>query len=114
VKRVYEPAEDGDGFRVLVDRLWPRGLTKEKAGIGLWAKDLAPSNALRKQVHGGEVTPADFAVLYGRELAVPAAAALADMLIARAAGGVVTLLYAAKDEQANNALVLKDWLERRR
>ncbi len=113
VKRVYEPRDDADGYRVLVDRLWPRGLTKERAGIDLWLKDVAPSHGLRRRVHGGEVSPEAFVRLYHEELALPPAADAAALLIERARKGTVTLLFAARDEAANNAVVLKEWLDAR-
>lgn len=109
IKRVYDVAEAGDGTRILVDRLWPRGLAKEKAAIDLWLKEIAPSDGLRKQVHGGVLDWDEFRAAYAAELAaVPAAvAALRDYL----AEGPVTLLYAAKDQQHNNAVALRLWLE---
>ena len=114
IKRVYAPAEDSDGLRVLVDRLWPRGIAKEKARIDLWLKDLAPSDALRRRVHGDPKQWENFVIEYRHELArEPALSAVAN-LHNRARNGPVTLLYAARDEQRNNAVALKSWLERRR
>jgi uncharacterized protein YeaO (DUF488 family) len=112
IKRVYEPAADGDGLRVLVDRLWPRGIAKNKAHIDQWLKDVAPSDALRKRFHGNLDTWDEFVASYRRELAQqPAAAAFAD-LRALARKKRVTLLYAARDETHNTAAALKKLLER--
>jgi len=80
IKRVYEPAAKGDGLRVLVDRLWPRGLTKEKAGVDLWLKEISPSDALRKLVHHDPAKWSEFVRAYDRELAKePGKAAMADL-----------------------------------
>jgi len=68
IKRVYAPAEESDGLRVLVDRLWPRGIAKEKARIDLWLKDLAPSDALRRRVHGDPKQWENFVIEYRHEL----------------------------------------------
>lgn len=109
VKRIYDAPGEGDGTRILVDRLWPRGIAKEKAAIDLWLKDIAPSDMLRKQVHGGLLDWDGFQAAYAAELAVvPAAVA---ELRGYLASGPVTLLYAAKDEQQNNAVALRFWLE---
>lgn len=111
VKRVYEPPGDEDGLRVLVDRLWPRGLSKDKARIDLWLKDLAPSDALRRRVHADPSEWEAFVADYHRELgAEPARSAVAELRV-RLAREPVTLLYAARDEDRNNATVLRDWLE---
>ena len=111
IKRVYEAASDEDGFRVLVDRLWPRGLKKETAKIDLWAKDIAPSDALRRGFHGHPEHWEKFVAKYREELAQePAASAVRD-LQARRKRGPITLLYAARDEEHNNAVALKAWLE---
>jgi uncharacterized protein YeaO (DUF488 family) len=110
VKRVYEPPAAEDGRRILVDRLWPRGLARGKAQIDLWLKDLAPSDALRRQFHGHPDTFNDFCRAYAAELeAEPARGAVAT-LREQMAGGPVTLLFAARDEAHNNAVALKDWL----
>jgi uncharacterized protein YeaO (DUF488 family) len=111
VKRIYEPASADDGVRVLVDRLWPRGVSKQKAHIDAWLKDIAPSDGLRKQFHGQADTWKEFAAAYARELKEePAKAAVAE-LREKAKHGPVTLLYAARDEDHNNAVALRDWLE---
>lgn len=110
VKRVYDPPAPDDGWRVLVDRLWPRGLTREAAALDLWAKDLAPSDALRRWFAEGEDRHAGFAERYRAELADPDRAAQLDDLRRRAATGTVTLLYAKRDRTHNNAEVLAEVL----
>lgn len=111
VKRVYEPSAPGDGTRILVDRLWPRGVSKDR--IDLWLKDIAPSDALRHEFHGHPDRWDEFCAAYATELgSAPAQAALAT-LDARLKDGPVTLLYAAKDEARNNAEALRLWLETR-
>jgi uncharacterized protein YeaO (DUF488 family) len=112
-KRIYEPAAEDDGLRVLVDRLWPRGIAKEKARIDLWLKDIAPSDALRRRFHGDSTKWREFVGAYGAELAQEPARTAAAGLRERLASGPVTLLYAARDETHNNAVALKEWLERR-
>jgi uncharacterized protein YeaO (DUF488 family) len=111
IKRVYTPASDEDGLRVLVDRLWPRGVKRETAQIDLWAKDVAPSDALRRQFHGHPERWDKFVAAYGKELAREPAASAARDLLARRKRDAVTLLYAARDEEHNNAVALKTWLE---
>jgi uncharacterized protein YeaO (DUF488 family) len=111
VKRVYAAPAPDDGFRVLVDRLWPRGVAKERARVDLWLTDIAPSDALRRRFHGHPAKWDEFVAAYARELArAPAQAAAAD-LHQRVRSHSVTLLYAARDEAHNNAVALKDWLE---
>ena len=112
LKRVYEAPDEADGYRVLVDRLWPRGLTKAKARVDLWLKDVAPSDDLRKRFHHDAAKWKDFVAAYDKELAGPAAKAAKTMLCGRLREGPVTLLYAARDEEHNNAVALKIWLER--
>jgi uncharacterized protein YeaO (DUF488 family) len=114
VKRIYEPASADDGFRVLVDRLWPRGLSKQKAHIDAWLKEIAPSDALRKEFHGHAETWRDFVAAYGHELKDEPAKSAAAQLCERVKHGPVTLLYAARDEDHNNAVALKEWLEQAR
>jgi uncharacterized protein YeaO (DUF488 family) len=111
LKRAYEPPAGTDGQRILVDRLWPRGLAKARAGIGLWLKDVAPSTALRQWFkHDPEKWP-EFKRRYRAEL--EGSAALAE-LVALSRRQDVTLVYAAKDELHNDAVVLKQLLERGR
>jgi len=111
VKRVYEAPAADDGTRVLVDRLWPRGLTKEKARIDVWLKDLAPSHALRRLVHDDPDRWAEFEAGYARELEDEPAKTAVAQLRALATTRRATLLYAARNEVRNNATVLKHWLE---
>jgi uncharacterized protein YeaO (DUF488 family) len=113
VKRVYEPAEPGDGLRVLVDRLWPRGIARDKARIDLWLKNIAPSDALRKRFHAKPEDWKEFRTAYAAELKGAPAQAAAEELLKHAAKGPATLLYAARDEDHNNAAALKAWLERK-
>jgi len=112
IKRVYEPVSKDDGLRVLVDRLWPRGIAKEKAHIDLWLRDLSPSDGLRRMVHADPAKWDEFVKAYGRELKQePARTALADLRkLPRSQS--VTLLYAARDEAHNNAVALKRLLAR--
>jgi uncharacterized protein YeaO (DUF488 family) len=111
-KRVYDAREDGDGLRVLVDRLWPRGLSKAKAHVDLWLKDLAPSDALRHKFHDGDIAWNAFVSAYKRELAKAPARATVQELLQRPEK-TITLLYASKDEEHNNAAVLAAWLQNR-
>ncbi len=109
-KRVYEPYEPSDGYRVLVDRLWPRGLTKERVRYDQWAKFLAPSNAVRKAFGHKAQNWDAFVAAYTAELdANPKAHAFAGQL-AQGAHPTVTLLYAAHDPKLNQAVVLQRWL----
>ncbi len=114
IKRAYDPVEAGDGLRVLVDRLWPRGVGKEKARIDWWLKDIAPSDALRRRLHADPTTWDDFVADYRRELQrEPAKTALAE-LRARLRRQPITLIYAARDADHNNAVALGRWLRGRR
>lgn len=109
VKRIYEPPEASDGKRILVDRLWPRGIGRDEARIDGWIKDAAPSDALRRWYdHDLEKWP-NFRSRYFAELKDnPAAAELLEL--AREAA-VLTLIFAAKDIEHNNAVVLREYLE---
>lgn len=112
VKRVYEPADAADGVRVLVDRLWPRGMSKEEAAVKHWLRDLAPSNELRQWFHTHLDAQSLFRKRYLKELVSPKAAAALEKLHDLAEGKrKVTLLYASKNEEFNNALVLKELLD---
>ena len=113
VKRVYAAPDEGDGLRILVDRLWPRGLTKQKARIDLWMKDVAPSDGLRRRFHGDSEQWVAFNAAYAEELARAPTAPLADSIIEKLAASAVTLLYAARNEPRNNAVALRDWLAAR-
>ncbi len=111
VKRAYEPPSAKDGKRFLVDRLWPRGITKEKLRIEAWLKDAAPSNELRRKYHHDPAKWTEFRRAYFAELdANPDAW---KPLAAAAKNGRVTLIYGARDEEHNNAVALKEYLERR-
>ena len=111
VKRVYEPASTADGLRVLVDRLWPRGLSKSAARIDLWPRDLSPSDALRKWYgHDPQKWP-EFKRRYRAELAGQGEALRS--LAAQARRRRVTLLFGSKEPRLNNAFALKAMLEAR-
>jgi uncharacterized protein YeaO (DUF488 family) len=114
LKRIYDPPSPGDGARILVDRLWPRGIAKAKARIDLWLKDIAPSDALRKRFHGKPEDWAAFRAAYAKELEGATAQAAVKELRGYLRKGPVTLLYAARDEQHNNAVALRAWLETKR
>jgi uncharacterized protein YeaO (DUF488 family) len=111
VKRVYESPAQKDGVRVLVDRLWPRGLRKQDAAIESWLRDLAPSNELRKWFHAQPERWEEFRKRYLKELSAPKAQAALNKLYYLARRGTLTLLYASKNEEHNNATVLRDLLE---
>jgi uncharacterized protein YeaO (DUF488 family) len=111
LKRVYDPPHADDGARILIDRLWPRGVAKDR--VDLWLKDIAPSDALRKRFHGQPEQWDAFVAAYFAELEGAAAQAAAQTLLERRRDGPVTLLYAARDEHRNNAVALKRWLESR-
>ncbi|MEO5593312.1 MAG: DUF488 domain-containing protein [Chitinophagaceae bacterium] len=110
IKRVYEKPAKEDGTRILVDRLWPRGLTKEKAGIDLWLKEIAPGTALRKWFGHDPGKWKEFQKRYHQELKKNKEQVL--ILTEEQKKGVVTLVYGAKDQEHNEALVLKEWLNR--
>lgn len=107
-KRVYDSAADDDGYRVLVDRLWPRGIKKTDLAFDEWNKALAPSTELRKAFHSEAVDFAAFSESYRQELA--AQEAEGKKLAARGKKDTVTLLYAAKNVEQNHARVLAQWL----
>ena len=112
VKRVYEAASPSDGVRVLVDRLWPRGLTKKDAAVKFWLRDLAPSTELRKWFHANPEAWRFFRKRYLKELVSPEGSAAVEKLYGLArAGKKLTLLYASRNEEHNNAVVLKELLE---
>jgi uncharacterized protein YeaO (DUF488 family) len=105
LKRAYDPASADDGTRILVDRLWPRGLTKRRAAIDRWMKDIAPSPALRKWFGHDPARWNEFRRRYAREIRQQSA--LLDELRALARDGPLTLVYAARDEKHNDAVVLR-------
>lgn len=112
LKRVYDDPSDSDGSRVLVDRLWPRGLSKAVARIDLWLRDLAPSNELRKWFHAHPEHWKEFRQRYLAELHAPAAEkALQQLYEALDRERTVTLLFASKQTEQNNATVLKEFVE---
>ena len=111
VKRVYEPPSPEDGFRVLVDRLWPRGVAKKEAAIGLWLKEIGPSDGLRRWFGHDPAKWAGFKKRYAAEL--DGRRRELGMLRDKMAGGPVTLVYGAKDTEHNNAVALRDYLEKR-
>ena len=111
VKRVYEKPLPSDGMRVLVDRLWPRGLTKDRAGIDTWLREIAPSGALRTWFHSHPTEWSSFRRRYLKELSSPEATSALDELYRLALGKKkVTLLFASRNQEHNNAVVLKDLL----
>ena len=111
VKRAYDLPASGDGARVLVDRLWPRGCTKEALDLRDWAKAAAPSADLRKAFHSGALDFAAFAARYRQELALPEGLEALDGLAALARAGALTLITANREAERNHALVLKAVLE---
>lgn len=112
VKRAYEPASLSDGVRVLVDRLWPRGLTRQKAKIDEWLRDLAPSDQLRKWYHARPSQWMNFRKRYLVELRSPeATAALEKLYHVANRRKQVTLVFASRNTERNNATVLKDLLD---
>ncbi|PWI13388.1 DUF488 domain-containing protein [Streptomyces sp. Act143] len=106
VRRVYESPEPEDGVRVLVDRLWPRGLSKDAARVDEWPKAMTPSTELRRWYHAGEGSYEEFARRYEAELAAPEASELLDHVRELAGKGTVTLLTAAKAPEESHAAVL--------
>lgn len=112
LKRVYDPAAEDDGFRVLVDRLWPRGLTKAKVGVDLWLKEVAPTTELRQWFHRDPSQWGAFQTKYRAELR--GNKALTELRSLIRTHGRVTLLYGAKDPEQNHAVVLLSVLEARK
>jgi uncharacterized protein YeaO (DUF488 family) len=108
IKRVYEQPASADGVRILVDRLWPRGLSKERAHVDIWLKDIAPSTELRKWFNHDPDKWAEFQTRYRKEL--KSKSDLLATLREMTAKGPVTLLYGAKDEAHNEARVLQELL----
>ncbi|MFN8107111.1 MAG: DUF488 family protein [Nocardioidaceae bacterium] len=109
VRRIYDPAQSDDGYRVLVDRLWPRGLSKAKAEMDEWCREIAPSTELRKWYAHDPAKLAEFTDRYLAELADPAHAAALDSLRARVGTGL-TLLTASKEVELSQAQVLATYL----
>lgn len=112
VKRVYEEASDADGYRVLVDRLWPRGLSKERAHVDLWLKEVGPSRELRQAFHGGKIDFVAFRQAYEEELKHGETREAFLQLQEIVKGHIqVTLLFAAKNQAENQAVVLEALLK---
>ncbi len=112
IKRVYEPPSANDGVRVLVDRLWPRGLSKERAAVDEWLRDLAPSDQLRRWYHARPSEWSSFRAKYLSELSHPQAHSALERIYQLAHKRKrLTLLFASKNESQNNATVLKELLE---
>lgn len=111
IKRIYEPPDAGDGVRVLVDRLWPRGVSKEAAKLDLWLKDIAPSPDLRRWFGHDPAKFDEFRARYLRELnGDPEKKAAVAQVLDLAGKGAVTLLYAAKSPTVNHAIILSEYL----
>jgi uncharacterized protein YeaO (DUF488 family) len=110
LKRAYEKASKKDGERILVERLWPRGMTKEAARVDLWLKEIAPSAELRKWFAHDPEKWAEFCKRYRSELKVKTD--LIDLLKKKAKVATVTFVYAARDTERNSALLLKEFIER--
>lgn len=111
-KRIYDPPKKSDGYRVLIDRLWPRGIKKDAARLDAWRKDLAPSTELRQWFDHDPAKFEAFAKRFAAELAGRPGAI--EGLLADAGGKTITLLYAAKDTEHNHAVLLRDMLEAQR
>ncbi len=111
VERIYEPANEDDGYRVLVDRIWPRGLKKTEAGVDLWMKEIAPSAQLRKWFGHEPDKWDEFKKRYAEELVDKEV--LVEQIASRARTGKVTLLFGSRNEHINNAIALKEYLETR-
>jgi uncharacterized protein YeaO (DUF488 family) len=111
-KRIYSKVEEEDGLRILVDRLWPRGISKEKAELDYWLKEIAPSNELRKRFHGGNADFELFRQQYLEELKGGLQKETLNQLkqIVSKHEGKVTLLFGAKDEENNQAVILRELL----
>jgi uncharacterized protein YeaO (DUF488 family) len=109
VKRIYEQPTENDGFRILVDRLWPRGISKDKANVDLWLKDIAPSTELRKWFAHKEERWDEFKKRYFGELENKNE--LLYTILEKAGKGSVTLLYSAKNDTFNNAVAIVEYIE---
>jgi len=109
IKRIYDPPAEHDGFRILVDRLWPRGLTKEKAKVDLWLKEIAPSDQLRKWYTHDPKKWAEFKKKYSSEL--DQKTDLIDQIVKKTKEGDLTFLFSSKEEKLNNPLALREYIE---
>ncbi|OWK73750.1 hypothetical protein CBW16_09655 [Flavobacteriaceae bacterium JJC] len=110
-KRIYDKPQSKDGFRVLADRLWPRGMTKEKAEIDLWAKDIAPSNELRKLYHGKEINFKEFSIKYLEELNQNSQTEAFLNEIKK--HETVTLMTSVKELEQSEVPVLKEFIQKK-
>ncbi len=110
IKRIYDSPDDGDGFRVLVDRIWPRGISKARAHLDLWMRDIAPSNALRKWFAHDPEHWSEFVKKYHRELKRNAAM-VQQVRALEKENGTLTLLYSAHDAACNQAVALRMFLK---
>ena len=110
IKRVYEPTSKDDCYRILIDRLWPRGLSKEKAGLNTWIKQIAPSDGLRQWFGHDPEKWEEFRKKYGKELREKQQL-LNDIKRLEKENGTITLVYSAKGTEHNNAVALKQMLE---
>jgi uncharacterized protein YeaO (DUF488 family) len=108
-KRVYDIQEAEDGFRILVDRIWPRGIKKSDVKIDLWQKDIAPSTSLRKWFNHDQRKWNEFKSRYYEELNDKQD--IIKILLEKAENGIITLLYSSKEEKYNNAIALKEFLD---
>ncbi len=114
IKRIYDDYDDEDGYRILVDRLWPRGMSKEKARLDEWAKEISPSDDLRKEFHHVPDKFDEFVKKYELELkSNPKSEEFIKLIEEKLTKGNVTLLFGAKDVKMNNAVVLKDLLDKK-
>jgi uncharacterized protein YeaO (DUF488 family) len=113
IKRIYEPPDASDGTRVLVDRLWPRGLARAKAKVDRWEKELAPSDELRRWFGHDPAKWAEFRKRYRAELSA-LTGLVRELAVVAGGRGRLTLLYAARDERHNNAVVLAEVLKKRK
>lgn len=109
IKRIYDKSEPKDGYRILIDRLWPRGMSKEKAKVDLWLKDIAPSDQLRRWFSHESEKWEEFKKKYQEELRQKEVL-IKEIKQLEEEKSVVTLLFAAKDEEHNNAVILKELL----
>ena len=112
IKRIYDSPGEDEGFRIVVDRLWPRGLSKGKAKIGLWLKEIAPSDILRKWYAHDPKKWNQFRERYFKELGDHKE--LVDLIIQKTKEGAVTLFYSSKEEKINNAVALKEYIAKQK
>lgn len=110
IKRIYDVKENDDGYRVLVDRIWPRGVSKEDANLDEWLKDIAPSTELRKWFDHKKERFEEFSLKYQKE--IQKHPEIIRKLIEKAKSGKLILLYGAKDEKHNQAVVLKNFIQK--